>query len=105
MGRTVMGPPPESKCTHCFSISEKLVFFHREEEARCDPTTEAVGVPDGWLLAGHAVVGWPRGRHGPVRRRPLPEVVFGEHWGERADDVAGLAADDLSGTGPAETRG
>jgi nitroreductase len=64
---------------------------------------EAVGVPDGWLLAGHAVVGWPRGRHGPVRRRPLPEVVFLDHWGERADDVGGL--DGFSGTGPAETRG
>jgi nitroreductase len=66
---------------------------------------EAVGVPDGWLLAGHAVVGWPRGGHGPVRRRPLPEVVFLDRWGERADDVAGLAADGLSGTAPAETPG
>ena len=31
---------------------------------------EAVGVPDDWMLAGHVVVGWPRGHHGPVRRRP-----------------------------------
>ena len=30
---------------------------------------EAVGVPDSWMLAGHVVVGWPRGSHGPVRRR------------------------------------
>lgn len=66
---------------------------------------EAVGVPDGWLLAGHAVVGWPRGSHGPVRRRPLSEVVFLDHWGERADEVAGLAADGPSGTGPAEKPG
>ena len=36
---------------------------------------EAVGVPDDWMLAGHVVVGWPRGRHGPVRRRPLVEAV------------------------------
>ena len=35
----------------------------------------AVGVPDDWMLAGHVVIGWPRGRHGPVRRRPLDEVV------------------------------
>src|SRR6202167_3666903 len=34
---------------------------------------DAVGVPDGWMLAGHVVIGWPRGRHGPVRRRPLDE--------------------------------
>lgn len=41
---------------------------------------ESVGVPDGWMLAGHVVVGWPRGRHGAVRRRPLSEVVFVDEW-------------------------
>jgi nitroreductase len=43
---------------------------------------EAVGVPDDWMLAGHVVVGWPRGRHGPVRRHPVSEVVFHDHWDE-----------------------
>jgi nitroreductase len=42
---------------------------------------EAVGVPDEWMLAGHVVVGWPRGRHGPVRRKPLDKVVFHDTWG------------------------
>lgn len=37
---------------------------------------EAVGLPPEWLLAAHVVVGWPRGRHGPVRRRPLAEAVM-----------------------------
>ena len=46
---------------------------------------EAVGVPDDWMLAGHIVVGWPRGNHGPVRRRPLSEVAFLDRWGERAE--------------------
>jgi len=41
---------------------------------------EAVGVPDDWMLAGHVVVGWPRGHHGPVRRRPLAEVVSVDRW-------------------------
>jgi len=41
---------------------------------------EAVGVPDEWMLAGHVVVGWPRGHHGPVRRRPLGEVVCLNVW-------------------------
>jgi len=45
---------------------------------------EAVGVPDDWMLAGHIVVGWPRGNHGPVRRRPLSEVAFLDRWGEMA---------------------
>jgi hypothetical protein len=26
-------------------------------------------------------LGRPQGRHGPVRRRPLPELVFGDQWG------------------------
>jgi len=25
-------------------------------------------------------LGRPLGKHGPVRRRPLPELVFGEQW-------------------------
>ncbi|GAA2132860.1 nitroreductase family protein [Actinomadura napierensis] len=41
---------------------------------------EAVGVPDDWMLAGHIVVGWPRGKHGPVRRRPMAEVVYKDQW-------------------------
>ena len=37
---------------------------------------EAVDLPDDWLLAAHVVVGWPRGKHGPLRRRPLSEAVM-----------------------------
>jgi nitroreductase len=47
----------------------------------------AVGVPDDWMLAGHVVVGWPKGKHGPVRRRPWREAVNLDHWGERAPDI------------------
>ncbi|NKY58801.1 nitroreductase family protein [Nocardia flavorosea] len=54
---------------------------------------ESVGVPDEWFLAGHIVVGRPRGRHGPVRRRPLEEVVFRNRWNpERADITFGRGA-------------
>src|SRR5690606_11496699 len=45
----------------------------------------AVGVPDDWLLAGHVVVGWPRGRHGPLRRRPVEEVTYLDRWGSPAE--------------------
>ncbi len=48
---------------------------------------EAVGVPDDWMLAGHVVVGWPRGHHGPVRRRPLANAVNLDHWDAPADDL------------------
>jgi nitroreductase len=50
---------------------------------------EAVGIPDGWLLAGHVVVGWPRGHHGPVRRRPLGDVVDLDAWDRPATAIAG----------------
>lgn len=43
---------------------------------------EAVGVPDDWMLAGHIVLGWPKGRHGPLRRRPLAHAVNLDHWDE-----------------------
>lgn len=48
---------------------------------------DAVGVPDDWMLAGHVVVGWPRGRHGPVRRRPLAKVVAVDRWDGPPDDI------------------
>jgi nitroreductase len=48
---------------------------------------DAVGVPDDNMLAGHVVLGWPRGNHGPVRRRPLAEVVFLDRWDEPAVDI------------------
>jgi nitroreductase len=41
---------------------------------------DAVGVPEDWMIAGHIAVGWPKGKHGPVRRRPLAEVVNLDHW-------------------------
>ena len=50
---------------------------------------EAVGVPDDWMLAGHVVVGWPRGKHGPVRRRPVADVVYLDRWGDPAPDIVG----------------
>lgn len=54
---------------------------------------ESIGVPDEWFLAGHIVVGWPRGRHGAVRRRPISDVVFRDRWDpERADVTYGRGA-------------
>lgn len=52
---------------------------------------EAVGVPDDWVMAGHIVVGWPRGHHGPLRRRPLAETVNLDFWDVPADELAAAA--------------
>jgi nitroreductase len=48
---------------------------------------DAVGVPDDWMLAGHIVIGWPKGSHGQVRRRPAAEAVNLDHWDEPAQDL------------------
>lgn len=51
---------------------------------------ESVGIPGDWFIAGHIVIGWPRGHHGPVRRRPVADVVFRNRWDpEHADIVHG----------------
>jgi nitroreductase len=51
-------------------------------------------IPDGVEIMATITLGRPKGHHGPVRRRPLPELVYGERWGEApawAVDPAGAA--------------
>jgi len=51
----------------------------------------AVGVPEDWMLAGHIVVGWPKGSHGPLRRRPLAQLVSLDTWdGDPPDSLGGI---------------
>jgi nitroreductase len=40
-----------------------------------------LGVPDEAFMAATITIGKPEGGHGPVRRRPIGEVVFDEGWG------------------------
>jgi nitroreductase len=40
-----------------------------------------LGVPDDTAIAATVTIGRPAGRHGPVRRRPLDELVFDDRWG------------------------
>jgi nitroreductase len=46
---------------------------------------ELLGIPDGASVAATIPIGHPEGGHGPVRRRPLREVVFEEHWDQAAE--------------------
>jgi nitroreductase len=45
---------------------------------------ELLALPDEVFLAATITLGVPVGNHGPVRRRPLGELVFEERWGEPA---------------------
>ena len=42
---------------------------------------ELLGVPDEVFLAGTITLGKPQGGHGPVRRRPIAELVYEDAWG------------------------
>lgn len=41
-------------------------------------------IPDEVALSACITLGRPEGRHGPVRRRPLAELVFDDAWGRAA---------------------
>ena len=47
-----------------------------------DELRRLLDLPDEATIAATITLGRPVGHHGPVRRRPLPELVFEERWGE-----------------------
>ena len=49
---------------------------------------ELLGIPDGVALSACITLGVPEGRHGPVKRKPLDQVVFDDAWGRSADWIS-----------------
>jgi nitroreductase len=49
-----------------------------------------LGIPDAVAISATIPIGHPEGHHGPVRRRPLRELVFDDRW----DGPAHWAGDD-----------
>jgi nitroreductase len=41
---------------------------------------DIIDIPDDWKIATLVTVGWPRGRHHRVRRKPLADVAVTDHW-------------------------
>ncbi len=54
-----------------------LTMWHHAVE---DELRELLGIPDNTALSACITLGRPQGGHGPVRRRPLQELVFEDHW-------------------------
>jgi nitroreductase len=52
------------------------MHYHVEPELRV-----LLNIPDGVFVAGTITIGKPAGHHGPVRRRPLSELIYSETWG------------------------
>jgi nitroreductase len=40
-----------------------------------------LGIPEEVFIAATVTLGRPRGAHGPVRRRPMQELDYGDEWG------------------------
>lgn len=56
-----------------------LTGFHHAVDAEL---RQLLAVPEAAFIAATITIGRPEGHHGPVRRRPLGELVFGEGWDE-----------------------
>ena len=58
-----------------------ITGWHREVE---DELRELLGIPDGVAIHATIPLGRPAGRHGPVRRRPLGQIVYEDRWEQQA---------------------
>ena len=67
-----------------------LTMFHQTRETAIRTALE---LPDAAFIAGTITLGVPAGRHGPVRRRPVSQLVFEDQW-----DVSPEWAVDPAGT-------
>ncbi len=54
-----------------------ITGFHGVVEDQLRPL---LGIPETARIACTVTLGKPVGGHGPVRRRPMQELVFGDHW-------------------------
>lgn len=63
-----------------------------------------VGIPDGVAIAATIPLGRPEGSHGPVRRRPLADVVYDDAWGEAAPWAVDPPGTRIGRGGPPNTR-
>jgi nitroreductase len=66
---------------------------------------ELLGVPAGTFIAGTITLGKPAGRHGPVRRRPMAELVYGDTWGVPPDWAVDPPGTAFTSAGPPRPSG
>lgn len=58
-----------------------MTMIHRSVEPQL---RELLGIPDGTAVCATITLGRPAGHHGPVRRRPLDELVYADGWEQPA---------------------
>jgi nitroreductase len=59
-----------------------LTMWHLAVESQL---RQLLGLPDEIALVACITLGTPAGRHGPLRRRPLEQIVHDGRWGRPAD--------------------
>jgi nitroreductase len=58
-----------------------MTMWHATVE---DELRRLLEIPDEVAISATIPLGYPEGRHGPVRRRPISELVFDDTWGRAA---------------------
>jgi nitroreductase len=61
---------------------------------------DLLGIPEGTAIAATITVGRPVGRQGPVRRRPIAELVYEERWEQPAPFAIDPPGTQFTSAGP-----
>lgn len=61
---------------------------------------ELLAIPEEVFLAATITLGHPQGSHGPVRRRPLQELVYEGRWGDNAPWAVDPPGTEYTSAGP-----
>lgn len=64
---------------------------------------EVLGIPADVALSACITLGRPAGSHGPVRRRPIGELVFDDAWGETPKWAQDPPGTEFTSAGPRRT--
>lgn len=75
-----------------------LTMWHHAVE---DELRELLGIPDNVALSACITLGRPQGGHGPVRRRPVKELVFEDQWQMSPDWAHDPPGTSFTAAGPA----
>lgn len=74
-----------------------LTMWHLSVE---DELRELLSIGPDVALSACITLGRPQGGHGPVRRRPLPELVYEDNWGSGADWAIDPPGTSFTSAGP-----
>ncbi len=78
-----------------------ITMWHKQVESEL---RALLGIPADVAMAACIPLGRPEGSHGPVRRRPMSELVFSDVWGESAPWAIDPEGTQFTSAGPPRER-